>query len=60
MPKPLVAILMGSKSDWGVMEEASRMLDKLKFLMKRVHYLRIVRLMLYLNILNQPKSVAQK
>lgn len=29
MPKALVAILMGSKSDWGIMEEASLMLDKL-------------------------------
>jgi 5-(carboxyamino)imidazole ribonucleotide mutase len=27
---PLVSILMGSKSDWGIMEEASLMLDKLK------------------------------
>lgn len=29
MSKPLVAILMGSKSDWGLMEEASKMLDQL-------------------------------
>lgn len=29
MTKPLVAILMGSKSDWGLMEEASKMLDQL-------------------------------
>ena len=29
MSKILVAILMGSKSDWGIMEEASRMLDQL-------------------------------
>jgi 5-(carboxyamino)imidazole ribonucleotide mutase len=29
MTKPLVAILMGSKSDWPLMEEASRMLDQL-------------------------------
>ena len=30
MSKPLVAILMGSKSDWDVMEHAGHMLDKLK------------------------------
>lgn len=30
MTKPLVAILMGSKSDWSVMEETSLMLDKLR------------------------------
>jgi 5-(carboxyamino)imidazole ribonucleotide mutase len=29
MTKILVSILMGSKSDWGIMEETSRMLDKL-------------------------------
>lgn len=29
MKKILVSILMGSKSDWGLMEEASLMLDKL-------------------------------
>ncbi|MBX3709569.1 MAG: 5-(carboxyamino)imidazole ribonucleotide mutase [Gammaproteobacteria bacterium] len=29
MSKPLVSIVMGSKSDWSVMEEASLMLDKL-------------------------------
>lgn len=29
MSKPLVSILMGSKSDWHIMEEASLMLDKL-------------------------------
>lgn len=29
MSKILVSILMGSKSDWGVMEEASKMLDQL-------------------------------
>ena len=29
MSKILVSILMGSKSDWGIMEEASIMLDKL-------------------------------
>ncbi len=29
MSKILVSILMGSKSDWGIMEEASLMLDKL-------------------------------
>jgi 5-(carboxyamino)imidazole ribonucleotide mutase len=29
MSKPLVAILMGSNSDWGLMEEASKMLDQL-------------------------------
>lgn len=29
MTKTLVSILMGSKSDWTVMEEASKMLDKL-------------------------------
>src|SRR5439155_1499355 len=29
MKKILVSILMGSKSDWGIMEEASLMLDKL-------------------------------
>lgn len=30
MSKILVSILMGSKSDWGVMEETSKMLDQLK------------------------------
>jgi 5-(carboxyamino)imidazole ribonucleotide mutase len=30
MNKPLVSILMGSKSDWSLMEEASLMLDTLK------------------------------
>lgn len=30
MSKILVSILMGSKSDWSIMEEASLMLDKLK------------------------------
>ena len=30
MSKPLVSIVMGSKSDWGIMEEASRMLDTLQ------------------------------
>ncbi len=29
MPQILVSILMGSKSDWGVMEEASKLLDQL-------------------------------
>lgn len=29
MPKPLVAILMGSKSDWAIMEETSLMLGRL-------------------------------
>jgi 5-(carboxyamino)imidazole ribonucleotide mutase len=29
MSKPLIAILMGSKSDWGVMEHTGHMLDKL-------------------------------
>ena len=29
MSKILVSIIMGSKSDWAIMEEASRMLDKL-------------------------------
>lgn len=29
MSKPLVSILMGSKSDWGLMEEASKLLDQL-------------------------------
>jgi len=29
MPQLLVSILMGSKSDWGVMEETSKMLDQL-------------------------------
>jgi 5-(carboxyamino)imidazole ribonucleotide mutase len=29
MPEILVGIIMGSKSDWGIMEEASLMLDKL-------------------------------
>jgi 5-(carboxyamino)imidazole ribonucleotide mutase len=29
MSKPLVSILMGSKSDWTIMEEAALMLDKL-------------------------------
>ncbi len=29
MPKVLVSIIMGSKSDWTIMEEASLMLDKL-------------------------------
>lgn len=29
MSTPLVSIIMGSKSDWGIMEEASLMLDKL-------------------------------
>lgn len=29
MSKILVSILMGSKSDWGLMEETSKMLDKL-------------------------------
>ena len=29
MTKPLVAILMGSKSDWTIMEHAGNMLDKL-------------------------------
>lgn len=29
MSTPLVAILMGSTSDWGLMEEASRVLDQL-------------------------------
>ncbi|VVC76549.1 N5-carboxyaminoimidazole ribonucleotide mutase [Aquicella siphonis] len=30
MSKVLVSIIMGSKSDWGIMEEASLMLDKLQ------------------------------
>ena len=30
MNKPLVAILMGSKTDWEIMEHAGNMLDKLK------------------------------
>lgn len=29
MKKPLVAVLMGSKSDWSIMEETSKMLDEL-------------------------------
>ena len=29
MTKPLVAVLMGSKSDWSIMEETSKMLDEL-------------------------------
>lgn len=29
MTKPLVAVLMGSKSDWAIMEETSKMLDEL-------------------------------